>query len=102
MATPILPARGSRVRDRTAAEVIDLVEEILEDNETTDTRADNEHASSAEHGMLGAGYESRRPPPPRSASNSPRGCTSNRYTPGQRNPGNQRRSQSPTRGRTAP
>ena len=52
MATSVLLARGSRVRDRTAAEVIDLVEEILEDNEITDTRADSEHANSAEHGML--------------------------------------------------
>jgi len=102
VATSVLLARGSHVRDRTAAEVIDLVEEILEDNKITDTRTDAEHANSAEHGMLTAGYESRRPPQPRSASNSPRGRSSNRFIPGQRNPGNQRRSQSPTRGRPAP
>ena len=102
MASTILLGRGSRVRDRTAAEVIGLVEEILEDNEITNMRADNEHANSAEHGMLGAGYESRRPPLPRSASNSPQGRSNNRFAPGQRNPGNPRRSASPTCGRTVP
>ena len=98
----ILLGRGSRVRDRTAAEVIDLAEEILEDNEITDTRADDEHANSAEFGLLGAGYESRKPQPTRSASNSPRGRSNNRFVPGQRNPGNPRRSVSPPRGRTVP
>ena len=97
----ILLGRGSRVRDRTAAEVIDLAEEILEDSEIIDTRGD-EHANSAEYGLLGAGYESRKPPPSRSASNSPRGRTSNRFVRNQRDQGSARRSNSPTRGRTAP
>ena len=99
MATSILLARGSRVRDRTAAEVIDLIEEILEDNEITDTRTDAERANSAEHGMLTAGYESRRPQQTRSPSTSPRGRSSNRFAPRQQS---QRRSQSPTQGRPAP
>ena len=99
MATSILLARGSRVRDRTAAEVIDLIEEILEDNEITDTRVDAERANSAEHGMLTAGYESRRPQQTRSPSTSLWGRSSNCFAPHQQS---QRRSQSPTQGCPTP